>query len=85
MVPVKVTVAMGRKTVSLENVQDARIKRGLQDAAKNVGSALEGVTCPTHKKGPTEVTIHFDASGNGDLKYHSCCEELGKLIQKKLG
>jgi hypothetical protein len=85
MVPVKVTVAVGRKTVALENVQDARIRRGLEDAAKSVGTALDGIVCPMHKKGPTEVRVHFDASGNGDLKYESCCEILGKMIQAKLG
>ena len=85
MLPVKVTVAMGRKTVALEQVQDARIRKGLEDAAKNVGGALSGLKCPTHGKGPTDVRLHFDASGNGDLKYESCCEALGKLIQAKLG
>ncbi len=85
MVPVKVTVAVGRKTVALENVTDPRIRRGLEDAAKSVGGALEGVVCPIHKKGPTEVRVHFDSAGNGDLKYESCCEILGKMIQTKLG
>ena len=85
MVPVKVSVAIRAKTVPLEQVQDARIKRGLEDAAKNVGAALDGIVCPTHKKGPTDVRLHFDAKLTGDLKYESCCEELGKLIQAKLG
>ena len=84
MVPVKVTVAMGRKTVPLEQVNDVRIKRGLQDAAKNVAAMLEDVKCPTHGKGPTEVSLHFDG-GNGDIKYQSCCEELGNLVKAKLG
>ncbi|CAN5331217.1 hypothetical protein BH09MYX1_BH09MYX1_30330 [soil metagenome] len=85
MVSVKVTVAMGRKTVSLDQVSDVRIKRGLEAAAKNVGAALEGLKCPEHGKGPTDVRIHFDSTGTGDLKYHSCCEKLGSLIKAKLG
>ena len=45
---------------------------------------LEDVKCPTHGKGPTEVSLHFDG-GNGDIKYQSCCEELGNLVKAKLG
>lgn len=85
MVPVKVTVVVGKKTVGLDEVRDARIKQGLAEAARNVGSSLAQVRCGTHGKGPTDVRLHFDASGNGDLKYESCCEALGKLVSKKLG
>ena len=55
------------------------------EAARGVGAALASVKCPAHGKGPSEVRLHFDASGNGDLKYESCCETLGKLVQAKLG
>ncbi len=85
MVPVKVTVVVGKKTVSIDEVRDARIKRGLEDAARSVGTQLAGVKCATHAKGPTDVRLHFDASGNGDLKYESCCEALGKLVSSRLG
>lgn len=82
MVPVKVTVAVGRKTVGIDEVRDARVASALRDAAKNIGSALASAKCPTHGKGPTDVRLHFDASGTGDLKYESCCAELGKEISK---
>lgn len=85
MISVKVTVAVGKRTVSLDEVRDARIKGGLQEAARGVGTALANVRCPTHGSGPTDVRLHFDANGNGDLKYESCCEALGKLVQAKLG
>ena len=82
MVPVKVTVAVGRKVMSIEDVRDARVFIALKEAANNIGKQLSKAKCPTHGKGPTDVRLHFDAAGNGDLKYESCCEELGKAISK---
>lgn len=82
MVSVRVTVAVGRKTVALDEVRDARVATALRQAAKDVGTRLASAKCPTHGKGPTDVRLHFDASGAGDLKYESCCEELGKAISK---
>ena len=46
---------------------------------------LESVTCPEHGKGPTNVRMHFDRTGAGDLKYDSCCEKLGQVVGKALG
>ena len=82
--PVRVTVAVGRKVVPLEEVKDPRIVGALREAAKNVGTTLEKAKCPTHGKGPTRVHLHFDAAGAGDLKYESCCEKLGETISKLL-
>ncbi len=82
MLPVRVTVAVGRKVMALADVRDARVASALRQAANDVGTRLEGATCPAHGKGPTDVRLHFDASGAGDLKYESCCEELGKAIAK---
>jgi hypothetical protein len=82
MVSVRVTVAVGRKVMALEEVKDPRVSGALKEAARNIGTQLAKVKCPTHGKGPTDVRLHFDASGNGDLKYESCCEELGKAISK---
>lgn len=82
MVPVKVTVMVGRKVTAVDDVKDASVKTALKAAAKNIGTALGSVKCPTHDKGPTDVRLHFDAAGTGDLKYESCCEELGKAISK---
>jgi hypothetical protein len=82
MVPVRVTVAVGRKTVALDEVRDARVASALRQAAKDVGTRLANAKCPAHGKGPTDVRLHFDASGAGDLKYESCCEKLGEAISK---
>jgi hypothetical protein len=85
MLPVKVTVAVGKKTVSLDEVRDVRIKRGLEDAARSVGTQLATLRCATHGKTATDIRLHFDAAGNGDLKYESCCEALGRVISRALG
>jgi len=82
MISVRVTVAVGRKTTPLEEVKDQRIVTALRQAARDLGTRLANAKCPTHGKGPTDVRLHFDAGGNGDLKYESCCEELGKAISK---
>jgi hypothetical protein len=82
MIPVRVTVAVGRKSVPLEDVQNHKVVSALRQAARDVGVRLAQAKCPTHDKGPTNVRLHFDASGTGDLKYESCCEELGKAIAK---
>lgn len=82
MVPVRVTVAVGKKVMALEDVRDARVFIALKEAANNVGNRLAKAKCPTHGTGPTDVRLHFDASGAGDLKYESCCEKLGEAIAK---
>jgi hypothetical protein len=82
MIPVRVTVAVGRKTVALEDVHNQKVVSALRQAARDVGVALTNATCPEHAKGPTNVRLHFDASGAGDLKYDSCCAKLGELIAK---
>lgn len=82
MLPVRVTVAVGRKVVALDDVRDARVASALRQAAKDVGARLGTAKCPTHGKGPTDVRLHFDASGAADLKYESCCEKLGEAISK---
>jgi hypothetical protein len=82
---VKVTVTMGARTVAVEDVNDARIRTALQGAAKQVAAKLAPLKCPTHGKGPTDVRIHFDKTGAADLKYESCCAQLGDKIVKALG
>ena len=82
MIPVRVTVMVGRKATPVEDVRDASVKTALKQAAKDIGTKLATVKCPTHGQGPTDVRLSFDAGGNGDLKYESCCEELGKAISK---
>ena len=82
MVPVRVTVAVGRKVMAVEDVRDQKVAQALRQAARDVATRLAGAKCPTHGKGPTDVRLHFDASGTGDLKYESCCEKLGEAISK---
>ena len=82
MIPVRVTVTVGRKVLPLEEVRDPRVAGPFMQAAKNIGAQLSKAKCPTHGKGPTDVRLHFDAGGNGDLKYESCCEKLGEAISK---
>jgi hypothetical protein len=82
MVSVKVTVAVGRKTMALEDVQNQKVVSALRQAARDVGMRLASAKCPTHDQGPTNVRLHFDSSGAGDLKYESCCEKLGEAISK---
>lgn len=84
MVSVRVTVAVGRKTVPLDEVRDPRVVTALRQAARDLGARLGSVKCPTHGSGPTDVRLHFDASGAGDIKYESCCEKLGQAVAKLL-
>ena len=44
--------------------------------------SLANAKCPVHDKGPTNVRLHFDSAGAGDLKYDSCCEKLGEVVSK---
>jgi hypothetical protein len=82
---VKVTVTMGGRAISVDDVKDARIAAGLRGAGKEVGQKLAKVKCPVHGNGPTNVRVHFDARGAADLKYDSCCEALGSAVSKTLG
>lgn len=82
MVPVRVTVMVGRKKMALDDVPNAKVVAQLRQAARDIGTRLATVKCPTHDKGPTNVRLDFDASGNGDIKYDSCCELLGEKIAK---
>jgi hypothetical protein len=85
MVDVKVTAAVGSRTVKLEDINDPRVRAGLQGAATQVATLLAAVKCPTHHKGPTDVRIHFDRNGAADLKYDSCCPALAEKIGEALG
>ena len=82
MISVRVTVAVGRKTMALEDVQNQKVVSALRQAARDVGVRLEQAKCPVHEQGPTNVRLHFDSAGAGDLKYESCCEKLGEQISK---
>lgn len=83
-VPVSVLVNVRGKDVPLDQVKDASIVRAFRQLADDVGQKLAGVTCATHKQGPTAVRLVVD-KGNADLRYESCCLALRDLIGKKLG
>lgn len=85
MLPVKVTISVQGKELAAEDVKDKSVRDGLQQMGRGVGTALAGITCPTHKVTAKSVRIHVSKSGDGDLKYDSCCAELQKLISKALG
>ena len=85
MLSVRVSVAVGSRTVPLEQVTDPRISSALRSAAQDVAKKLGGVRCPVHQRTATDVRIHFDSRGSADLKYDSCCEELGRRIGAALG
>jgi hypothetical protein len=85
MLPVRVTVAVGSKTVPLEEVTDPRISSALRSAAQTVGQKLAVIRCPVHHKTAVNVRIHFDQRGSADLQYDSCCEKLGKRVGEALG
>jgi hypothetical protein len=84
-VSVAVTVTIGSRTLKLEQVTDARISTALRAAGQDIGRRLEALRCPVHQKTASNIRVHFDAKGNADLKYDSCCAELGAHIGKALG
>jgi hypothetical protein len=81
----RITVTLGARTVPIEQVTDARIASALRTAGQDVGRKIDAILCPVHKKAATNVRIHFDARGNADLQYDSCCEKLGQRIGEALG
>jgi hypothetical protein len=84
-VKVTVTVAVGRRSVPVEQVTDRRVAGAFEAAGRQIGSKLDRVKCPAHDKRPSNVRVHFDASGAADLRYDSCCDELGRAVSRVLG
>jgi hypothetical protein len=85
VLPVRITVTVGARTLPVEQVTDRRIASGFRAAGENVGRQLEVILCPVHKKAATNVRLHFDARGAADLQYDSCCEKLGEAVGRALG
>jgi len=75
---------MGARTLPIEQVRDARVATAFSAAGRDIGVKLAKITCPDHGKTANNVRIHFDAGGNADLRYDSCCDALGKKIQSSL-
>jgi hypothetical protein len=82
---VKITVAVGSRKVSVDQLPNAKVAATLRQTGKEVGAKLGAIACPTHKSVAKNVRIHFDKNGAADLQYDSCCDELGKKIAEALG
>jgi hypothetical protein len=84
MLSVRVTVAVGGRAVPVEELADARLSSAFSKVGQDIARRLAGIACPVHHKTASNVTVHFDARGSADLKYESCCEQLGKRISESL-
>ena len=85
MSSVRITVAVGTRVVSLDQITDVRLAAAFRAAGTDVARRLQSIRCPVHGEAARRVRIHFDARGNADLKYDSCCEQLGQSIGAALG
>jgi hypothetical protein len=85
MLPVRVTVAIEGRRVSIEDLADAGLASTLRTAGQDVARRLAVIHCPVHRETASNVRIHFDAKGSADLQYESCCEKLGERIGAALG
>jgi hypothetical protein len=85
MLPVRVTVAVEGRAVSVEDLADLRLASTLRSAGQDVARRLAAIHCPVHRETASNVRVHFDARGSADLRYESCCEKLGERIRAALG
>jgi len=82
---VDVTVSVRGKEVAASDVPDKNLGAALRKMGDDVGRKLANVKCPEHGKAPTNVRIHVSASGEGDLRYDSCCEKLAGAVRAAMG
>ncbi len=75
-------ISVRGKEVPATEVADKKMSAALVQMGSAIGKKLDGVTCPAHGKPPTNVRLHVSASGDGDLRYDSCCEALGKAVAR---
>jgi hypothetical protein len=85
MLPVDITVSVGRRRVAVDQISDTRLASALRTAGSSIAQRLEAIRCPVHKQIAKKVRIHFDERGGADLQYDSCCEKLGAQIGASLG
>jgi len=85
MIAPRITVSVGARAISIDELADARLAAALRSAGQDVARRLETIHCPVHKKTATNVRVHFNRGGGADLQYDSCCERLGKSIGDALG
>ncbi len=81
---VNVTISVRGKTVAADKVADPNAGLSLKRAGDELGKKLAPLVCPVHQKGVSDVRLHFDAKGVGDVRFEMCCEELGNLASKVL-
>jgi len=82
---VAVTLSVRGKDVSADDLPDKTVKAALHKMGDDIGRKLASVKCPEHDKPVSNVRLHVSASGEGDLRYDSCCEALGKAVQRVMG
>jgi hypothetical protein len=85
MLPVDITVSVGTRKISVDELSDRRLASALRTAGQDIARKIDGVLCPVHGKKAARVRIHFDHRGGADLQYDSCCEKLGAKISATLG
>lgn len=79
---VSVTLSVRGKEVAAADLTDKKVRAALLQMGSDLAKTLEGVKCPEHDTPPTNVRLHVSAQGVGDLRYDSCCEALGKAVQR---
>jgi hypothetical protein len=82
---VAVTLSVRGKEVAAEDLPDKTVSAALKKMGDDVGSKLAKVKCPEHDKTVSNVRLAVSASGDGDLRYDSCCQKLAQAVQRELG
>ncbi len=82
---VEVTLSVRGKDVPADSVPDKKVGAALKQMGDAIGKKLDGVKCPEHDKPPTNVRLAVSASGDGDLRYDSCCNKLAQAVQRATG
>jgi hypothetical protein len=85
MVDVTVTLTIQGRDVPIAKIPDKSVAAALQKMGREVARKLQGVHCAEHAKGPTNVRVRVDPSGNADLQYEACCQALTDAIGRAMG
>jgi hypothetical protein len=85
MLPVDITVSVGARKISVDELSDPRLASALRTAGQDIARKINGILCPVHDQKAARIRIHFDHRGGADLQYDSCCEKLGAKIGLALG
>ncbi len=85
MIDVAVLLTIQGRDVPVSKLPDKNVAAALEKMGSEVARKLDRVRCKEHGKGPTNVRVVVDASGNADLRYESCCAKLRDVVGKALG